>query len=436
MNHIIKVENLSKKYRIFRQKGGLIYSAPDNFRDELIDAVKKPFQWLSGRRTNKEDVWALKNINFEVEQGEVLGIIGSNGAGKSTLLKILTRVTSPTEGKAIINGHVSSLLEVGTGFHPELTGKENIYLNGAILGMKKKEINKKFNEIVEFAGVRKFLNTPIKRYSSGMSVRLAFSVAVHLEPDIFLIDEVLSVGDAAFQKKSLGKMEEVTKKNKRTIIFVSHNMRAIQNLCKKTILLDKGEIIKVGPTKEIIQDYLYSGKVSPAQRVWKDIHQAPGDDVIRLKAVRIKDDSGNVSENIDIRKPVFIEIEYWNLKPGPQRITGLHFSNKEGTCLFMSYDLHNLDWRKKVLKTGIVKSICKVPGNFLAEGHIFVSVAINTHILVPFKHVNAHNTVSFNAFDPFSGDSVRGDFNIPWAGVVRPMLKWENIFEEKEIKII
>ncbi len=434
MDYIIDVENLSKKYRIFRQKEGLIYSAPNNFRDELIDTVKKPFQRLSGQETSKEDVWALKNISFKVEPGEILGIIGPNGAGKSTLLKILTRITPPTEGKAIINGRVSSLLEVGTGFHYELTGKENIYLNGAVLGMKKKEIEKKFDKIVEFAGVRKFLNTPIKRYSSGMTVRLAFSVAAHLEPDILLVDEVLSVGDAAFQKKSFNKMEKVTKQGDRTILFVSHNMEAIQGLCKRTMLLDKGKIIKIGPTKEVVRKYLDSGKISPAKRVWVDVHQAPGDDVIRLKAVRVKDKSGKISENIDIREPVFIEMEYWNLKPGPQRVAGLHFYNEKGVSLFTSYDLHNLDWRKKILKTGLVKSICKVPGNLFAEGRIFVSIAVNTYLFVSLEHVSVPNAVSFNIFDSFSGDSVRGDFKVPWTGLVRPMLEWENIFKEKEIK--
>lgn len=436
MDPIIKVENLSKKYQIFRHKEGLIYSAHDNFRDQLIDIVKKPFQWLSGRSINKEDIWVLKDINFEVEPGEILGIIGPNGAGKSTLLKILTRITQPTQGRAVINGRVSSLLEVTAGFHPELTGKENIYFNGAILGMKRKEIDKKFDKIVEFAGVRKFLNTPVKRYSSGMTVRLAFSVAAHLEPDILLIDEILSVGDAAFQKKSLDRMKEVTKQGERTILFVSHNMEAVQGLCKRTILLDKGEIIKIGPTKEVVRKYLDSKNTSLAERAWEDIHQAPGDDVIRLKAVKVKDKLGQISENIDIRDPVFIEVAYWNLKPGPQRVAGLHFYNEEGTHLFTSYDLHNLDWRKEIIKTGLVKSICKVPGNLLAEGRIFVSIVVNTYLFVSLEHASANNVVSFNVFDSFNGDSVRGDFNAPWPGLVRPMLEWENIFEEKEVKII
>ncbi len=430
---IIKVENLSKKYRISRRKRNIIYSASTTIRDELTDTIKKPFQWLSGQKTSKENVWALKDINFEVEHGEILGIIGSNGAGKSTLLKILTRITPPTEGKAIINGQVSSLLEVGTGFHSELTGKENIYFNGAVLGMRKKEIERKFDEIVEFAGVGKFLNTPVKRYSSGMTVRLAFSVAAHLEPDILLVDEVLSIGDAAFQKKSFGKMEEVTKQGDRTILFVSHNMEAIQGLCKRTILLDKGKIIKIGPTEEIVRSYLGSSKISPAEKTWENIHQAPGDDIIRLKAVRVKDESGKISENIDIRKPVFIEIEYWNLKPGPQRVTGLHFCNEKAVPLFTSYDLHNLDWREKILKTGLVKSICKIPGNLFAEGRIFANITVSTYLFVLLKHAKALNAVSFNVFDPFSGDSVRGDFKDSWAGLVRPMLEWENVFEEKEI---
>ncbi len=431
MNPIIEVEDISKKYRIRRESQDLPYYT---IREELINVFKKPIHYLIGKKSTKEDFWALKDVSFKVEQGEILGLIGPNGAGKSTLLKILTRVTPPTEGKAIIDGKMGSLLDIGTGFHPELTGRENIYLNGAILGMRKKEIDKKFNEIVEFAGIEKFLDTPIKRYSGGMCVRLAFSIAAFLEPDILLIDEVLSVGDAAFQKKSLEKMEEVTKGGKRTVIFVSHNIGAIQNLCNRTILLNKGKIIKIGPTQEVIQSYLRSDNISSAERSWENVHQAPGDDIIRLKSVKVKNKLGKVSEDIDIREPVFVEIEYWNLKPGSQRVAGLHFWNEEGIHLFTSYDLHNLDWRKRNLETGLVKSICKIPGNFLAEGRISVNVLINTHFPLPTGHVNIHDIVSFNISDPFSGDTVRGDFDISWPGVVRPMLEWEDTFEKKEIE--
>lgn len=257
MGNIITIKNLGKKYNITHQQGGYVA-----LRDILTNIAKSPFKFLkykakkmAGMET-KEEFWALKNVNLEIQKGEVIGIIGANGAGKSTLLKILTGITPPTEGEIIMRGKVASLLEVGTGFHPELTGRENIFLNGAILGMTKKEIARKFDEIVAFAGIEKFLDTPVKYYSSGMYVRLAFSVAAHMEPDILLVDEVLAVGDAEFQKKCLGKMEEVTKKGGRTILFVSHNMGAIEQLCRKTILFDKGKIKAIGNTREVIEKYL------------------------------------------------------------------------------------------------------------------------------------------------------------------------------------
>jgi len=249
--YIIEVENLSKKYSISHKERGIVYST---LRDELTNTVKKPFYWITGKKKSKEDIWALKDISFKLEPGEVLGIIGPNGSGKTTLLKVLTRITSPTKGKAIIRGRVGSLLEVGTGFHPELTGRENVYLNGAILGMRKKEIDKKFDEIVDFAGVEKFLDTPLKRYSAGMNVRLAFSVAAHLEPDILLIDEVLAVGDIAFQKKCLGKMEDVARQG-RTVLFVSHHMVAVRSLCKNAIWLENGRIKEKGNINEVVRNY-------------------------------------------------------------------------------------------------------------------------------------------------------------------------------------
>jgi len=255
-NSIIEIKNLSKKYNIIHQQGGYIA-----LRDILTDIAKHPFKFLKHKtkkvigKETKEEFWALKDISFTVEKGEAIGIIGANGAGKSTLLKILSKITPPTTGTIEYKGRMSSLLEVGTGFHPELTGRENIFLNGAILGMTKKEIAEKFNDIVEFSGIKKFLDTPVKRYSSGMYVRLAFAVAAHMEPDILVVDEVLAVGDAEFQKKCLGKMDEVTKEAGRTILFVSHNMSAIQNLCKRSILLENGKIKMIGETKEVIDEY-------------------------------------------------------------------------------------------------------------------------------------------------------------------------------------
>ncbi|MDD2935324.1 MAG: ABC transporter ATP-binding protein [Candidatus Pacebacteria bacterium] len=264
MEPVIQIKNLSKKYNITHQQGGYI-----TLRDIITDVAKHPIKFLKNKtkkiigKETMEEFWALKKVDFSIEKGEAIGIIGSNGAGKSTLLKILSKITPPTTGEIKYTGNMSSLLEVGTGFHPELTGRENIFLNGAILGMKKKEIAKKFDAIVEFAGISKFIDTPVKRYSSGMYVRLAFAVAAHMEPDILIVDEVLAVGDAEFQKKCLGKMDEVTKEAGRTIIFVSHNMEAVEKLCNRCILLEKGGVKKIGPTKEVINEYI---KNKPLQK--------------------------------------------------------------------------------------------------------------------------------------------------------------------------
>jgi ABC-type polysaccharide/polyol phosphate transport system ATPase subunit len=255
----IQVENLSKKYNI-----GLAQLRHDTLRDQLVDLISSPFK----KRENSDDVgvfWALRDVSFDVMQGEVLGIIGRNGAGKSTLLKLLSRITEPTSGRAVINGRVGSLLEVGTGFHPELTGRENVFLNGAILGMHRSEISRKFDEIVAFADIDQFLDTPVKRYSSGMYVRLAFAVAAHLEPEILLVDEVLAVGDIEFQKKCLGKMDDVAKLG-RTVLFVSHNMNAIQRLCSNTIFIDKGELVEKGPTRDVVSGYISSNFYSTAPK--------------------------------------------------------------------------------------------------------------------------------------------------------------------------
>lgn len=269
----IQADRLSKMYQIGHSR-----DRQDTLRDLLVDLAKKPFQRNGKQDSTDDQLWALKDVSLEIKHGEVLGIIGRNGAGKSTLLKILSRITEPTGGRAIINGRVGSLLEVGTGFHPELTGRENIYLNGAILGMRRHEINRKFDEIVEFAEIEKFLDTPVKRYSSGMYVRLAFAVAAHLEPEILLIDEVLAVGDAEFQKKCLGKMGDVARGG-RTVIFVSHNMQAIQRLCPNSILLDRGFVSVYGPTRDVVSKYLSSASFVVQPENWLDLSSAHRDGV-------------------------------------------------------------------------------------------------------------------------------------------------------------
>src|SRR3990167_7186347 len=284
---IIEIKNVGKKYNITHQRGGYVA-----LRDVLANIFKNPFRFAKTKAKQivglekKEEFWALKDVSLNIKQGEIIGVIGRNGAGKSTLLKILTGITPPTEGEIMMHGKVASLLEIGTGFHPELTGRENIFLNGAILGMTRKEITKKFDEIVDFAGVEKFLDTPVKYYSSGMYVRLAFSVAAHLEPDILLVDEVLAVGDAEFQKKCLGKMEEVTRKQGRTILFVSHNMAAIQSLCRKCILIEKGSIKSIGDTEDIVNQYLSGSATDGMEKVWPE-EKRPGNEIVSLISTRL-----------------------------------------------------------------------------------------------------------------------------------------------------
>ncbi|MDW8338922.1 MAG: ABC transporter ATP-binding protein, partial [Thermoleophilia bacterium] len=301
MTPAIVVEGLSKRYRI-----GQLSSAYGTLRDAIGDGVRR----LARRelQPHYEEIWALRDVSFEVPEGQVLGIVGRNGAGKSTLLKILTRITTPTAGRATIRGRVGSLLEVGTGFHPELTGRENIFLNGSVLGMKQREIERKFADIVEFAGVEKFIDTPVKRYSSGMSVRLAFAVAAHLEPEILLVDEVLAVGDAEFQRRCLGRMEDLSTTG-RTVLFVSHNMQALTQLCDRALWLDRGEVVLDGPSAEVVARYLQSGYGSGSTRAWPDLESAPGDDLVRLRRVRALQD-GETVDVADVRRPIGIEIAF------------------------------------------------------------------------------------------------------------------------------
>jgi lipopolysaccharide transport system ATP-binding protein len=319
---IIEIRGIGKKYDIAHMRGGYVA-----LRDVIMNVLRSPFSFLKSKARQavglekKEEFWALKNISFNVQRGEVVGIIGANGAGKSTLLKILSQITPPTEGEVVLRGRVGSLLEVGTGFHPELTGRENIFLNGAILGMKKAEIEKKFDEIVAFAGIDKFLDTPVKRYSSGMYVRLAFSVAAHMEPDILLVDEVLAVGDTEFQKKCLGKMDEITKKEGRTILFVSHNLGAIKQLCTRTILLKKGEVEFEGETERAIEYYtnrdiqnIIDLKKNPNRR---------GDGRIKLTKFHIEDVNGNNVQTVKTNSPATFVFSYEC--PDPKNISGVDF---------------------------------------------------------------------------------------------------------------
>ena len=430
----IKVKNLSKVYRIGMKEdayksivGGIAHFLKSPIKNYRKYRSLYKFNDLQSDSDNTSQgiIWALKNISFEVKKGEVLGIIGKNGAGKSTLLKILSRITGPTSGSAEIHGRVSSLLEVGTGFHPELTGRENIYLNGSILGMRKKELDRKFDEIVEFSGIEKFIDTPVKRYSSGMQVRLAFSVAAHLEPEIMVIDEVLAVGDADFQKKCLNKMEHVGRHG-RTILFVSHNLPAVTRLCQRAILLDEGKLLEDGPSSRIVSSYLNSGLGTTAACEWNDPKAAPGGYGARLRAVRVCQEDEKISECIDIRREFRIEMEYEVLKSGYLLLPHFHLVNEQGQIIFVTVD-QDPAWRRQRRPTGHYKSTVCIPGNLMAEGLIFVScylITLNPDTVV-FK---AESAISFNVIDSVEGDSARGDYAKTFPGVVRPLLKWETKF--------
>jgi lipopolysaccharide transport system ATP-binding protein len=420
----IRVENLGKRYYIGKRQ-----KQYGTLRDNLADAFMAPFRragkLLHGQATGAaeldETIWALRDVSFQVKRGEVIGIIGRNGAGKSTLLKIISRITEPTEGCVDIHGRVGSLLEVGTGFHHELTGRENIYLNGAILGMKRGEIERKFDEIVDFAEVDKFIDTPVKHYSSGMYLRLAFAVAAHLEPEILLVDEVLAVGDIRFQKKCLNKMEDVGQQG-RTVLFVSHSMPAITRLCERAVLLDDGRLAQDGRSHQVIGAYLNSGEGTIAAREWPDPAGAPGGNVARLRAVRVRTQDGQITDAVDIRQPVGIEMEYEVLKPGCVLLPHYNLYNEQGVLAFQTLD-QDAAWRRRPRPAGRYVSTSWIPGNFLAEGTMYVAVALVTLNPVILQYFE-RDAVTFQVVDSFDGDSARGDWAGPMRGAVRPLLKW------------
>lgn len=421
---VIRVENLSKLYRL-----GELHKQTNSFRDRVTQALSRlaPKNRRSsvGSHPSNTSIWALKNISFDVKQGDVLGIIGRNGAGKSTLLKILSRITKPTEGKAWINGRVGSLLEVGTGFHQELTGRENVFLNGAVLGMRRAEIEQKFDEIVAFSEIEKFIDTPVKRYSSGMQVRLAFAVAAHLEPEILLIDEVLAVGDANFQKKCLGKMSKVAKEG-RTVLFVSHNMSSIVRLCDRTILLNEGCIVKRGLSIQVVNDYLRTGLGTKSKQNWPDINKAPGNDIVRLRAVRVLTEDGQIRGTFDVTQKFGIEMEYEVLKPGHILVPNFHFNNAEGLNIFVSADSAS-EWKRCPRKKGHYVSTAWISANFLAEGTIVVGAAISTMDPVVI-HFHEQDLLAFQVIDTMKDNPTRGDYAGTIPGIVRPLLKWNTKF--------
>src|ERR1700676_5344029 len=367
----IRCDGLAKQYRIGEREP---YRA---LRDVITDAFASPFRRFrstlrrssnGSKRVEKMSFWALNDVSFEIKRGEVVGIIGRNGAGKSTLLKILSRITEPTEGHADIWGRVGSLLEVGTGFHPELTGRDNIFLNGAILGMTKQEIKNKFDEIVDFAGVERYIDTPVKRYTSGMYVRLAFGVAAHLDPDILIVDEVLAVGDAEFQKKCLGKMKDVSGKDGRTVLFVSHNMTAIKNLCNSIIYLKNGMVEQMGDTNQVINYYLSNHAHGNLFQKFDTPENAPGNEFVRLKRIEVISKSNNDNRLIYIDTPIDIEFEFWNSTIDKEINLSLVLNTFSDECVF------NVATKAKYLSKGIHKGICQIPANLLNDGLYKISM--------------------------------------------------------------
>ena len=426
---VIKAEYLGKKYTIGHQaeKGGYM-----SLRDVLMQNARTLWSKTKDLVTGKpiilgdtmEEVWALKDVSFEIRRGEAIGIIGRNGAGKSTLLKVLSRITEPTTGRVTIKGRVASLLEVGTGFHPELTGRENIYLNGTILGMTRKEIKQKFDEIVTFAEVERFLDTPVKRYSSGMYVRLAFAVAAHLEPEVLLVDEVLSVGDAEFQKKCLGKMEDVSKTG-RTVLFVSHNMLAIESLCKKAILLTDGFATPFDSVDSAIGEYLSNKSDLSGEVSWDSPEEAPGNHQVRLKAVRILSD-GQVTATPTVNQDIEAQIDYWNLENNGRRLLSIHLFNSRGFLLLTTSNMKTASltedpWVYKRYPLGLFRTSCTIPRFLLNTGVHSITLYINgtmagDNILVK------HNAISFDVQDD---PGMRTEYSGEWIGAIRPKLAWK-----------
>lgn len=425
MSIAIAVDGLGKQYDIGSQ-----HNPYGRLTESLWRALRTPFDGIrSATRARGKSIWALRDVSFEVHEGDVVGIIGRNGSGKSTLLKILSRVTAPTTGTAQLYGRVGSLLEVGTGFHPELTGRENVFMSGAVLGMRRAEIIRKFDEIVDFAGVDQFLDTPVKRYSSGMQVRLGFAVAAHLEPEILLIDEVLAVGDAEFQKKCLGKMSDLGRGG-RTIVFVSHNMTAMLRLCRSAVLLDRGQVVAVGPTNDVVHAYLESDAGRTSERSWDNLASAPGDDIARLRSIVVAPATGGQGDEIDISAPVDIVIDYWSAAPADHRpLLNVDAFNDDGICIFATSDELSPQRRDLPALPGVIRSKCRIPAHFFAEGRVTLNVAIVTYNprdgeALRVGHAVEIGAVAFQVVDRTDGQGVRGTFPGEWPGVVRPMFDW------------
>ncbi len=418
---VIRIERLGKRYRL-----GGAHAAYRTLREvvsgRVVDAVRRAARGTPAvPRRGADHIWALKDVSLEIAQGEVLGIIGRNGAGKSTLLKVLSRITEPTTGRALVRGRVGALLEVGSGFHPELTGRENVYLNGAILGMRRREIARAFDSIVEFADISRFLDTPIKHYSSGMYTRLAFSVAAHLETEILLVDEVLAVGDIEFQTRCLKKMSEVSSQG-RTVLFISHNLSSIQQLCTRAVLLRQGEVVADGAVPDVTLAYLRMGLEQEGERAWQG-DDAPGDDAVRLRAVRVHDAGAEVRSAFTVRESVYLDLDYEVLEEC-QLDAYVFVSNETGVTVFVSLDNNDSPWSGTVRPLGRYRSTCEIPADFLNNGQYSVSFYLSQ----PDKevmHAAAQDALWFDVSDSADPAGVRGNYRREWpTSALRPRLDW------------
>jgi lipopolysaccharide transport system ATP-binding protein len=418
-NFAITVADIGKKYNIFAE-----VNRYQTLREKIVETFRTPLKTLINP-TGSETFWALRHIDFKVEKGLVLGIIGKNGAGKSTLLKILSRVVEPTEGIVEIRGRVGSLLEVGTGFHPELTGRENVYLNGAILGMKRAEIEKKFDEIIAFSEIEQFIDTPVKRYSSGMYMRLAFAVSAHLEPEILIVDEVLAVGDAEFQKKCLGKMSDVAGEG-RTVLFVSHNMSAVTRLTKECIILDHGRMVNRANSQEAVDYYLSHDYEKGGERVWKSSEIPEDAKPFKPVSMRVINNRGQVSDSVRSIDPLSIEVEYMLDAPITGLRVGIYLMSMRGEFVFTSFDTDDPEEfnRLTMRKAGHYISRCRIPADMLNEGRFVIG--LNASVFRVKRYFQDANAVVFNV-------NAAGAPGMHWAetrqGVTRPRLDWQ--IEEK-----